>query len=300
MMLSYEHMLTFAAVAKHGSFSKAAAEIFRTQSAVSIQVAKLEETLGRRLFDRTTKHIELTEAGHVLLRYVQQIDGLMQQAVQELDDLDQLARGRLVLCTSDTTGCYRLPAVLQRYRERHPGVDIVVRNATSPRTIQAVMEHQVDLGIVTLSGLPAGLEAVPLFARHDVLICHPQHPLATRRAVRLKDLERYALILLDQHCSSRRLLDELCALAKVQLPVSMELSSIEVIKRFVCIDAGLSIVPAVAVHEEVKAGILAAVEISDVQDHPAVKMGAVYKRGKYLSRAASSFLDALREYFGRA
>ncbi|MGQ4808803.1 HTH-type transcriptional activator CmpR [Candidatus Entotheonellaceae bacterium PAL068K] len=297
MHFPYDQALAFYAVAKHGSFSKAAAELYRSQSAVSIQVAKLEATLGRRLLERTTKRLSLTEAGHILLGYIGQMNNLMQQAVQQLDDLDRLERGRLVLCTSDTTGCYRLPGMLQDYRLRHPGIDIVVRNATSPHTIQAVLEHEVDLGIVTLAGLKPGLEAIPLFFRHDVLICPPDHPLAGRQTLRLKDLERHPLILLDQRCSSRRIMDDLCEQARVQLKITMELSSIEVIKRFVRIDAGLSVVPAMSIQEELQTGVLAAVEISDFQGQPPHKMGVIYKQGRYLSLAAQSFVQELQEFF---
>ena len=297
MNFPYDQALAFYAVAKRGSFSKAAAELFRSQSAVSMQVAKLETALGQRLLDRTTKRITLTEAGHILLRYIAQMDNLMQQAVQELGDLDRLERGRLVLCTSDTTGCYRLPGMLQQYRLRHPGIDIVVRNATSPNTIQAVLDHEVDLGIVTLAGLKPGLEAIPLFPRHDVFICPPQHPLAGRQRMRLKDLERYPLILLDQRCSSRRIIDELCEQARVQLQIAMELSSIEVIKRFVRIDAGLSVVPAMSIQEELDTGVLAAVEIGEFQDQPQPKMGVIYKQGRYVSLAAQSFVQELQEFF---
>jgi DNA-binding transcriptional LysR family regulator len=281
-------------VAKYGSFSKAGAALLRSQSAVSVQVAKLEAALGKRLFDRTTKHVVLTEAGQILLRYSTQIEGLLEQATQELADLDHLERGRLVLCTSDTTACYRLPALLQHYRECHPGIDMVVRNATSPQTIEAVCTHEVDLGIVTLTALKPELEALPLFSRHDVLICHPQHPLAQRSTVLLKDLEAYPLILLDQRCASRRIIDELCAQARVRLRITMELSSIEVIKRFVRIDAGLSVVPAIAVQEEVQAGGLAAVAIHDLHDRSRYKMGVIYKKGRYLSLAARSFLQELQ------
>jgi len=294
MDFPYEQVAAFHAVAKYGSFSKAGIALLRSQSAVSVQVAKLEATLGKRLFDRTTKHVVLTEAGQILLRYSTQIEGLLQQATQELADLDHLERGRLVLCTSDTTACYRLPALLQRYRECHPGIDMVVRNATSPQTIEAVCAHEVDLGIVTLTALKPELEALPLFSRHDVLICHPQHPLAQRRTVLLKDLEAYPLILLDQRCASRRIIDELCTQARVRLRITMELSSIEVIKRFVRIDAGLSVVPAIAVEEEVQAGGLAAVPIHDLHERPRYKMGVIYKKGRYLSLAARSFLQELQ------
>jgi DNA-binding transcriptional LysR family regulator len=295
--LPYESLRTFAAVARLGSFSKAGAELLRSQSAVSLQISKLEQVLGRRLLDRTTKRVDLTEAGRVLLGYVAQTEALLEQAGRELEDLDRLERGRLVICASDTTGCYRLPDILQRYRERHPRIEIVIRNATSPRSVQAVLDHEVDLGIVTLSAAAPGLEAVRLFPRKDVLICHPGHRLARRRRVLLKDLERYPFILLDDKCASRRLLDALCAEAKAVLPVAMELSSIEVIKRFVRIDAGLSVVPAMAVQEEVAAGALAAVEIADLERAPRTYMGAVYKQGRYLTLAARSFLDALRESF---
>lgn len=297
MDLPYDALRAFVMVAEEQSFSRAGERLLRSQSAISLKVAKLEECVGHRLLDRSTKHVALTEAGSVLLAYARQTEALLEQAAHELADLDGLERGRLVICASDTTGCYRLPAILQRYRQRHPGIEIVIRNATSPRTIEALLAHEIDLGIVTLRKLNPGIEALPLFPRHDVLICHPEHALARRRRILLKDLERYPFILLDERCSSRRLLDDLCAGSRAQLSVAMELSSIEVIKRFVRIDAGLSVVPAMAVQEEVDAGQLAAVEIADFESAPAHDMGAVYKRDRYLSLAARSFLDELKDTF---
>jgi len=121
--------------------------------------------------------------------------------------------------------------------------------------------------------------------------------LAQRTTVLLKDLEAYPLILLDQRCASRRLIDELCIQARVRLRITMELSSIEVIKRLVRIDAGLSVVPAIAVQEEVQTGGLAAVALHDLQQRSQYKMGAIYKKGRYLSLAARSFLQELQAYF---
>lgn len=296
--LPYDALRAFAAVARHRSFSRAGDELFRSQSAVSLQIAKLEEAVGRRLLDRSPRRVELTEAGEVLLGYVQRTEALLGQAERELEDLDQLERGRLAISASDTTACYRLPTILQRFRERHPRIEIVIRNATSPRTIEAVAEGEVDLGIATLSGLRPGLETAPLFERRDVLICHPEHPLAGRRSVRLKDLESHAFILLDERCSSRRILDERCTEARVSLPIAMELSSIEVIKRFVRINAGLSVVPEMATGEEVAAGELAVVEIADFAEGRRHEMGAVYRRDRYQTLAARSFLRELEAFFG--
>ena len=287
-------MRVFAAVAREGSFSRAGKRLLRSQSAVSIQVAKLEDVIGQRLLDRTTKSVELTEAGTILLGYLEQTEALLEQAGRELEDLTQGGRGRLSICTSDTTGCYRLPTILQAYHEKYPAIEIEIRNAPSPGTIQAVLEREVDLGIATLRNLPPSLDSIPLFTRRDVLICHPEHRLAKRKRVLLKDLEGDPFILLDRNCSSRRLLDARCEEARVTLQIAMELSSIEVIKRFVRIDAGLSVVPAVAIAEEVEAGSLVSIELRGDPGSRAVQMGVVFRRGRYLSLAARAFVNELK------
>ncbi|MBN1567134.1 MAG: LysR family transcriptional regulator [Acidobacteria bacterium] len=297
MDITFEQLNAFQAAAERLSFSKAAEQIFRTQSAVSIQIAKLEDTVGQRLFQRTTKQIELTEAGGVLLRYSTQIKALLEQARQEMMDLEKMERGRLLISTSDTTACYQLPGIIQKYQAKHPGIEIIVRNATSPKTIDLVMDNQVDMGIATLKYLKPPLVTVPLFYRSDVAICHPGHPLAKKKTVYLKDLEAYSCVLLDQKCSSRRILDEICRKAGVTLSISMELSSIEVVKEFVCINSGISVVPEIAVKREAADKKLVALKIRDLQDSDPIKIGAIYKKDRYLSLAARSFLNMLRLHF---
>jgi len=297
MDFSFEQMNAFHAVATTGSFSKAGEKIFRTQSAVSIQIARMEESLGQKLFHRTTKQIRLTDAGEIFLSYVNQIKQLLKEAQQELMDLQKMERGRLVICTSDTTACYRLPRILQTYRTRYPGIEIIVRNATSLKTTTSVLQNEVDIGIATLSYLPPELESIPLFSRSDVVICHPEHPLASKKEVFLKDLEYYPCILLDENCSSRRILDEDCAKAGVKLKIAMELSSIEVVKNFVAIDTGVSIVPEVAIQKEIKEGTLVSLRIKDYQTKRKHNMGVIYRKDRYLSIAAKGFLNMLRESF---
>ncbi len=295
MDISFEQINAFQAVSKEGSFSKAGESIYRTQSAVSIQIARLEASLGQKLFHRKTKRTDLTEAGEILLRYVDEIKRLLAEAEQELIDLQKMERGRLLICTSDTTACYRLPHILRAYGATYPGIEIVVRNATSLRTIDQVLQDEVDLGIATLSYLKPGVETIPLFSRTDVLICHPGHPLASRKAVFLKDLESYPCVLLDRNCSSRRILDDACEKARVDLTIAMELSSIEVVKSFVSIDSGISVVPEVAIQEEVDRGKLVALAVNDFQSTRKQTMGIVYRKDRYLSIAAKSFLEMLKE-----
>lgn len=296
--ISFEQLRSFLAVVKYHSFSRAAEKIFRTQAALSIQVARLEELTGTRLFNRTTKSLELTGAGRVLHKYLSGVEALLKEAKAELGDLQELVCGRLVLCTSDTTACYQLPLVLQLFTQRYRGIEIIVQNATSPRTWQMVLDGRVDLGIVTLEGLPASLVSLPLFQRRDVLICHPGHPLAGRKEILLKDLEAYPAILLDQNCATRQILDQTCRQSQVNLQIAMELSSVEVIKRFVRINAGISVIPQLAVSEEVAAGQLALCRIQDFRLRSPVQQGVIYKSGRYLSAASRGFLDLLQEHFG--
>jgi len=295
MDISTEQINAFHGVATTGSFSKAGEKIYRTQSAVSIQIARLEDSLGQKLFHRSTRQISLTDAGEIFLTYVDRIQRLLKEAEQELLDLQKMKRGKLVICTSDTTACYRLPTILQTYKKRYPGIEIVLRNATSLRTISLVSRNEVELGIATLSYLEAGLETIPLFNRSDVVICHPKHPLAFRKEIFLKDLEPYSCVLLDGNCSSRRILDDTCEKSRVNLKIAMELSSIEVVKSFVSIDAGVSIVPEVAIKKEIAEGKLASVKIREFKSTPKHAMGAIYRKDRYLSVAAREFLNMLEE-----
>ena len=298
MDITFEQLNAFQAVARHGSFSKAGQDIYRTQPAVSIQIAKLEEVLGQKLFHRTTKRIHLTDAGAIFLRYADEIKRALEEAEKELMDLENMERGRLVISTSDTTACYRIPHVLQEYCAKYPRIEITVRNATSLRTIALVLQGEVDLGIATLSYLGPGLETVPLFSRSDVVICHPDHPLAGRREILLKDLENYPCILLDRNCSSRRILDEACEKAKVRLSIAMELSSIEVVKSLVAINSGISVVPEISIRGQIKTRSLVSLKIKEFESGRQRRMGIIYRKDRYLSIAARSFLNMLKDDLG--
>ena len=291
MDITFEQINAFKTVAKHRSFSAAAKKLFRTQSAVSIQIAKLEENIGQKLFHRTTRAITLTEAGRIFLKCTDGIDRIIDDTEQELNDLLEMERGRLMISTSDTTACYRIPDVIQQYRKKYPRIEIIVRNSTSLKSIEMVMQGDVDFGIVTLSYLKPELAVIPLFSRSDVLICHPEHKLSGRKKIFLKDLEKYSMVLLDRNCSSRRILDEACERAKVKLDIGMELSSIEVVKSFVAINSGVSIVPEVSVLEDIKSRKLKALKISDFEGDKKKRMGVIYRKDRYLSNASRRFLE---------
>lgn len=113
----------------------------------------------------------------------------------------------------------------------------------------------------------------------------------------LKDLEQYNCILLDQNCATRQLLDQVCLHSRVKLKIIMELNSVEVIKRFVMINSGISVIPDIAVKEEITGKKLVVMKIRDYWKHKPVQIGVAYKKNRYLSAAVKSFLDTLVLYF---
>jgi DNA-binding transcriptional LysR family regulator len=288
--ISFEQIKAFHAVAQRGSFSAAGKTLLRTQSAISIQVSRLEKNIGQKLFQRSTKSVELTPAGDIFLNYVNRIFDTVLEARNAMGDMDYVVKGRLIISTSDTTACYRLGGLLREFQQSYPLVELQIQNHTSPRTIEKVLSRDVDIGIATIRNMPTQLVCKPLFPRRDILICHPQHRLASCGGVGLKDLQGYAMVLLDEKSSSRRLLDDYCAQAEVSLDIAMELSSIEVVKALVKIDTGISIVPEISVRGDIEGGLLAGIAIADIAQQPPVQIGPIYHSRRYLSKAAQAFL----------
>jgi len=288
--ISLEQIRAFKTVATTNSFSKAAELTFRTQSAVSSQIRKLEESLGEVLFARSTRSMCLTSAGDIFLGYAEKILNLLEQSAQEIADLKHEIVGTLVISTSDTSASYRLPPLVKQFQEQYPKIELVIRNDTANQTLKAIEAAEADLGIATIKASSANLTVYPLFQKSDCLICHPSHPLAKRKSVLLKDLEHYPMLLLDRSSSTRREIDLACEQAKVILDVRMALSSIEVAKNLVLVNSGISIVPEVSIQEELRQGKLVKLPISDFQNS-VKEIGLIQHKTRYHSRASEAFIQ---------
>src|SRR5262245_5515324 len=251
----------FRAVAEEGSFSRAAARVHRTQSAVSQAVRALEDETGERLFLRDARAVRLTHAGELLLAHVRTALDALDAGLARLSGLQELREGTLALSASDTTAMYTLPEVLRAFRERYPGVELQLSNDPSPQAARKVLLARADLALVTLPLRHARLDVTPLAAREDVVICARSHALAASSRARLRDLADYRWLLLDRAAHTRRFLDAQFRRAGVRPRIAMETASLEVIKRMVELDLGISVAPRVAVQEELRAGRLHAVEV---------------------------------------
>jgi DNA-binding transcriptional LysR family regulator len=296
--LDSDRLLAFATVAKENGFSRAARALGKTQSAVSQAVMQLERDVGQPLFVRNGRVTRLTEAGRELLLHTERVFSEMEAARQRIAALGELRAGTLAIGTSDTLACHLLPPVFRAFRKRLPGIELKLENRPSPETARAVLERRVDLGIVVLplvdvrdgsKGSADRLQATSLVPHHDAVICLPGHPLAGRKKVRARDLEEEPLLLLDRSTGTRAYIDAAFDRAQVRPHVTMEMSSVEVLKRLVELGFGVSIVPAIAVRAEVAGRTLAAIGFSGSGRGRSI--GVITPRNALQSPAAAAFVE---------
>lgn len=293
-----DRLVVFRAVARAQSFSRAAAAVCKTQPAVSQAVRLLEEELGEKLFLRLGRTIALTPAGRILLEHVEQALGTLDDARTRIQALRELRAGELTIATSDTTACYLLAPVLAEFRQRHPQIEIRILNRVSAAAAAKVAAHEADVGIVTLPVTVPKLVSEPLVLREDVGICAPSRPLARRKRVTFAEFVTEPLLLLDRGSSTRAFIEARIERAGAVPNVAMELGSIEVIKKLVALDFGVSIVPRIAIQKEVAEGTLSPLRILKKAEYRT--LGIVYPAKGAISLAASVFTKLLRRRNGVA
>jgi DNA-binding transcriptional LysR family regulator len=171
-------------VARAGSFTKAAERLGYTQSAVSRQVALMEEAAGRELFERHARGVRLTDAGDVIVRRAETVLGELEAARQDLDDLAARPRGRLRVGAFSTALGSLVPRALAALSSADARTEVILREGLSPRLLARVADGRLDLAVVTPSGeLPAGLEVAPLLEDPLLAAVGRGHPLASRTSV---------------------------------------------------------------------------------------------------------------------
>jgi DNA-binding transcriptional LysR family regulator len=190
----------FEAVARHASFTRAAEELHVVQSALSQQVRRLEEELGVELMERTSRSVRLTSEGEAVLARARRVLDEADALRAEVDGMRSLDGGRVALGTIPPMGEVDPPALVARFRERHPGVSFELRTGTASHVYGLLASGGLEAAFVAAGPdeLPPGLAGEALGAEPFVVIVPPDHPLARRDAVRLADLDGQPLVELSQ------------------------------------------------------------------------------------------------------
>lgn len=285
----------FVEVARRRSVTAAAGALFVTQPALSARLNALETMLGVQLVHRRRRGgAQLTEQGRVFLPYAERAVGAVAEGRRVLDALASGRAGQVAIGCSPAVSTYVLPTILRRFAATHPGVQLAVRTGHSEEVIELVKREQVEVGLVRALRDPQ-VESFGLYEDRLVLVVHPSHPFARAKSVRLEQLSDERFILFDRESSYHELTSALFREAGVSPGGLMELDNIDAAKKMVEEGLGMTLLPRIAVAEEVAAGRLALVEIAGVAPlrRPIVAVRAA--NAPPPSPAAADFLSLLRE-----
>jgi LysR family transcriptional regulator, transcriptional activator of the cysJI operon len=291
--MQIESLKIFCDLAETESFTKAAQINKITQSAVSQQISSLERQFKSLLIERSKKKFRLTREGQVLYDFSKQMIqtyDLLQSKLQEIKDI---ISGTIRVATIYSIGLHDLPPYIKRFMKGNPMVNIRVEYRRSNQVYEDVLSNIVDIGLVAYPTRDTKLETVPLHKDPLVLICHPQHPFARAKSVKLKSLSGQKFIGFEPDIPTRKALDRILKDNNVEVQNVMEFDNIETVKRAVEIDSGISIVPSGTVIQEVAKQTLAQVQLDDGGYFR--PLAAIYKKSKVLSPAVKLFLTILKE-----
>jgi len=281
----------FLTVARERSFSRAARKLYRTQPAVSITIRKLEDSIGEPLFARGARSGQLTDAGHLLLGYAERILNLRDEIKRAMEDLRSGGRGELSLGVNESSIHALLPA-LARYRQLYPEVHLAVRRTFSRDIPSELLNHRLDLGVVSFVPQESQLASVKIFRDELAFVVSPKHRLAKRGPIDLSELGEETFIGHIVESPFRQRVMQLFAKHHVPLKMKIELPTIESIKRFVQMDMGVAIVPRMCVRWEVEQNLLTEVKVRQLRMPRDLYL--LYRRRGPLSHAASAMLQLLR------
>jgi len=286
----------FLAVAQEKSFSRAAETLHRTQPAVSQGIRRLETELGEALFDRSSKDGTLTAAGRVLFDFAQQMMNLRHHAHSAIRELRDLHRGKLSLGANEYTVMCLLP-LIPVFRARHPHIKIEVKRSLASRIPGEILGRDVEIGVVSFKPNDQAIKSVPIAMDELALIVAPDHPLAAKKIVSVRELGAESFIAHNVPSPYRDKVVKTFEKQRTPLNISMEMPTLEAIKRLVEKGLGVALIPRLAAQTEIARKQLAGLSVKEMRLERRVHL--IYRKGATLSHAAKAFLTVARGTSGR-
>ena len=286
--MDFENLRTFLEVSRLKSFSRAAQKLLRTQPAISAQIRTLEQEVGARLFDRDGGKVTFTSAGRLFEPFAEYCVDRQKHILLAIAEQERSPRGELAIAANEATHLYVLPQVFAQFRRQYPRVMLSVVRTERLKTLESVVNREVDFGIVSMPVRDPRLTVETIHRDELALVAPREHPLAGRGTVRLQEVAKYPL-LLPTHGRRREQLDELFRVNEIVPRVAMEVESSEMLKRYVSVGIGLGFLPRTNVIEEERSGTLQLLSLEGVR--LARDLALVYRRDRQLSKAAQEFLE---------
>ncbi len=281
----------FCCAARTGSMSRAAEELFLSQPSVSLQIRALEKRLDTVLFERHGPRIRLTPEGRTLNELARPlVDGITALPDTFASALGRVESGAIDIAAGESTILYILPHLVSRFRDRHPGIHVHLHNVTGKDGLSLIRNEEVDLAVGSMIDVPPDIRYEPIRTFKPMLITALDHPLAKRKRIGLKDLSPYGLILPPKRLTTWRIVDLTFQKHDVPYTVALEVGGWEVIKRYVALNLGISIVTDICLTGDEP------LEVRDMSRYfPARSYGLVMKRRRFYTPQARRFIDLVRQ-----
>ncbi|CAG7622775.1 selenium metabolism-associated LysR family transcriptional regulator [Paenibacillus allorhizosphaerae] len=296
MALNFHQLHIFYTVAEKGSFSHAAQALHMTQPAVTMQVQSLEDYFGTKLFLRSTKRVELTEAGRTLLPYAKQSIELIKETGIRMSRFTHMLEDRLHLGASLTVGEYILPRLLGPFSSEYPNISVSMKVINTKQILEEVLAHQLTFGLVEAEVHHPDVHTEAVLNDELKLIVPRNHPLAEKEHVTVEEMLHYPFVLREQGSGTRSVMEEELERAgydRNALKIVMELGSTGAVKSAVEAGLGISILSQSSVKHESALGVLQVKNVEGISF--ARSFHAIYLSSTLLPISAVTFLTFLRE-----
>lgn len=289
--MEHRNLISFNMVAETGSFSKAAKELGYAQSTITFQIKQLEEELGVLLFDRIGNHISITQAGSTLLDYSCKILSL-ESEVKSIITEDDTPSGTIRIASIDSLCANLLPTLIRNFSELYPAVTISASSVSKADVLNSIANGWADFGFYIDFDPPADDFNTIINIRNSLsFLCAPSNKVYRQESLTIRELAGIPMIVTEKNCTYRNLLQQIFAQNNTELSVYFESENTEVIKHFAEIGLGITFLPEIAVHEELKEQKLCRLPV-DVKI-PSTYINAIYHKNKWLTPAMREFCKVL-------
>lgn len=291
--MNIETLRIFCDVVQHQSFSRGAAANEVSQSAATQSVHRMEKHFGVQLVDRSKRPFVLTPEGQACYEGFREVLELYDAVEARVRSLRKEITGMVRVAAIYSVGLHDMSRCMQDFMRRYPKAKVQLEYLRPNKVYDAVLNSEVDLGIVSYPAASPELSVIPLRFERMVLVCHPEHHLASRKAVTAEHLQDEDFVTFDRDLSIRKEIDRYLRQRSVSVRVVMEFDNIETIKQAVQIGAGISILPEPTVQLDTESGRLAAVRLIAPQLQRPV--GIIYRQRKVFTPTATRFIELLQE-----
>lgn len=278
----------FQTVAEEGSFSMAGRKLYRSQPAISLAVKRLEEDLGARLIDRSSRTLHLTDAGREVAAFTQRFLALERAMRLALEELKDLRSGKLTVGANESAALYLLGHV-EAYRREYPQVHVELRRSLSSRVPQAVLDGSLELGAISYDPGDPRLRTYRLYEDSLTFVVSPKHRLAARSEVGIEELGEETFIAHNVVSPYRARVIETFRQRQVRLHMAIEMPTVETIRRLVQRNLGVAFLPKMCVEQQILSGTLHEVRVRELVVERTIRL--VYPARRALSHSAQAFLE---------